>query len=333
MSESPAGSGSYGGPRMLDRWTKSETWDLSRVPRRGHIYGPATNRQLRRGELLKLRMSKARWLLAGSSAFTVDEVAFLCARSWPRLSGGQDIEITCSGGSFGALPRLGAHLEGRFWSEWMPDLVPRGPGTQRISRFAGGKPCELLETREYGEALQSTFKPKRSAETAAGWMSVLEDATKFTLRPLILEEDGVSLAVPTKRQPLSTRPTETLSQTGPARTGRRFSSARHRYRWRACLTLVVANADAGWRWRSVCCWGGVVVGASSSSFCELRERQRQGRAAARDRAGQAHIDQSHWGLFRRRCRSGPSAGRRVARRRGRSRRASARARSRTRCSE
>jgi AraC-like DNA-binding protein len=31
-----------------------------------------------RGEVLKLRMSKARWLVADSNAFTVDEIAYLC---------------------------------------------------------------------------------------------------------------------------------------------------------------------------------------------------------------------------------------------------------------
>jgi AraC-like DNA-binding protein len=31
-----------------------------------------------RGEVLKLRMAKARWLIANSNAFTVDEIAYLC---------------------------------------------------------------------------------------------------------------------------------------------------------------------------------------------------------------------------------------------------------------
>jgi hypothetical protein len=71
----------------------------------------------------------------------------------------------------------------------MRDLLPRGPGTQRISRFTEGKAAELLETRDYGGVLQSKFKPRvvcRDCNT--GWMSVLEDATKPILRPLILEE-------------------------------------------------------------------------------------------------------------------------------------------------
>ncbi len=71
----------------------------------------------------------------------------------------------------------------------MRDLLPRQPGTQRLSRFRDGEPAELLESREYRGVLQSKFKPRvvcRDCNT--GWMSVLEDATKPILRPLILGE-------------------------------------------------------------------------------------------------------------------------------------------------
>jgi hypothetical protein len=72
----------------------------------------------------------------------------------------------------------------------MRDLLPREPGTQRISRFKDGEAAELLESREYGGVLQRKFKPRvvcRDCNT--GWMSVLEGATKPILRPLILGEE------------------------------------------------------------------------------------------------------------------------------------------------
>lgn len=76
-----------------------------------------------------------------------------------------------------------------IWSKWMRELLPRGPGTQRISRFNDGEAAELLESREYSGVLQNKFKPRvvcRDCNT--GWMSALEDATKPILHPLIREE-------------------------------------------------------------------------------------------------------------------------------------------------
>lgn len=73
------------------------------------------------------------------------------------------------------------------WSEWMRDLLPKGPGTQRLSRFNGDESAELLESRYYAGVLQQKFKPRvvcRPCNT--GWMSTLEAATKPTLSPLIL---------------------------------------------------------------------------------------------------------------------------------------------------
>ncbi len=71
----------------------------------------------------------------------------------------------------------------------MRELLPRAPGTQRLSRFKDGETSELVESREYRGVLQSKFKPRvvcRDCNT--GWMSLLDGATKPILRPLILGE-------------------------------------------------------------------------------------------------------------------------------------------------